>query len=55
MLYLLVLVGRDCGEFGLWEGEAVHSLGRERLNLQQVHPRVVLDDVHTWLVFMHGL
>lgn len=33
LLYLLVLVGCDCGEFGLWEGEAVHSLGRQRLNL----------------------
>lgn len=54
-LYLLVLVGSDCGEFGLWEGEAVHPLGRQRVDLQKVHPRVMLDDVHTWLVFMHGL
>ena len=53
--YLLVLVGCDCGEFGLWEGEAVNPLGRQRVDLQQVHPRVMLDDVHTWLVFVHGL
>lgn len=51
----MVLVGCDCGEFGLWEGDAVHPLGRQRVDLRQVHPWVMLDDVHTWLVFMHGL
>lgn len=53
--YLLVLVGCDCGELCFWEGEAVHSVSRQRLDLRQVHARVVFDDVHTWLVFMHRL
>lgn len=53
--YLLILIGCDCGELSLWEGEAVHSFSRQRLDLRQVHPRVVLDDVHTGLVFMHRL
>lgn len=55
VFYLLVLVGCDCGELGLWEGETVHSFGRQRLDLRQVHPRVVLDDVNPWFVFVHGL
>lgn len=54
-MYLLILIGCDCGELRFWEGEAVHSLSRQRLDLGQVHPRVVPDDVHTWLVFMHRL
>lgn len=53
--YLLILVGCDCGELSFWEGEAVHSFSRQRLDLWQVHPRVVPDDVHPWLVFMHRL
>lgn len=55
MSYLLVLVGCDCSEFSLWEGEAVHPLGRQRVDLRQVHPWVMLDDVHSRLVFMHWL
>ena len=53
--YLLILIGCDGGELCLWEGEAVHSFSRQRPDLGQVNPRVVLDDVHTWLVFMHRL
>lgn len=51
----MVLVGCDCSEFSLWKGEAVHPLSRQRVDLRQVHARVMLDDVHSWLVFMHGL
>lgn len=53
--YLLILIGCDCGELRFWKGEAVYSLSRQGLDLRQVHTRVVSDDVHTWLVFMHRL
>ena len=53
--YLLILIGCDGGELSFWEGEAVHSVSRQRLDLRQVHPRVVPDDVHSWLVLMHRL
>lgn len=33
----------------------MHSVSRQRLDLRQVHARVVFDDVDTWLVFMHRL
>lgn len=32
--YLLVLVGRHGGELGLLEGEGLHPLGRQRLDLR---------------------
>ena len=53
--YLLILIGCDGGELGLGEGKAVHPFSWQRLDLRQVHPRVVPDDVHTWLVLMHRL
>lgn len=53
--YLLVLIGCDCGELSFWEGEAVHSFSRQRLDLRQIQTRVVPDDVHTRFVFMHRL
>lgn len=54
-LYLLVLIGCDCGELRLREGEAVDAVGRQRLDLGEVHARVVMDDVNSWFVFMHRL
>lgn len=54
-VYLLVLVGRDCGELRLREREGVHPLSRQRLDLGQVEPRVVADDVHARFVLVHGL
>lgn len=53
--YLLILIGCDCGELRLRKGEAVHSFSGQRLDLRQIHPRVVLDDVHAGLVFVHRL
>lgn len=53
--YLLVLVGRDCGELRLREGERVHPFSRQRLDLRQVEPRVVPDDVNARFVLVHGL
>lgn len=53
--YLLILIGCDGGELGFWEGEAEHALGRQRLDLGQVHARVMLDDVHARLVLVHRL
>lgn len=53
--YLLILIGCDCGELRLRKGEAVHSISWQRLDLHQIHPWVVLDDVYAGLVFVHGL
>lgn len=53
--HLLVLVGCDCGELGLREGEAVYALSRQRLDLGQIQPRVVADDVNPGLVLVHRL
>lgn len=54
-MYLLVLVGCDCGKLRLGERESLYSVGRQRLDLRQVEPRVMPDDVNTRFVLMHRL
>lgn len=51
----MILIRCDGGELGLWEGEAEDSVSGQRLDVRQVHARVVLDDVNTGFVFVHGL
>lgn len=33
----------------------MHPFSRQRLDLRQVEPRVVPDNVHAWFVLVHGL
>ena len=54
--YLLILVGSDRGEDCFWEGERLHSLPRRnRLDGGKIVPTVFTDDMHAWLVFVHGM
>lgn len=53
--YLLVLIRRHGGEFGLLEREGLHPLGRKRLDLRQVEAGILGDNVDAGLVLVHGL
>lgn len=53
---LLVLVRRDGGEHGLWEGEGSRALAdRYGLHRGQLLAALFPDHVHPWLVLVHGV
>lgn len=54
--YLLVLVGRDCGEHCFRKGEGLHTVaGRHGLNGRELIAALLTDDVDTRLVLVHGV
>ena len=54
--YLLVLVGGDCGEHRLGEGEGPRALAqRHGPHRGQLLSALLADHVHARLVFMHGV